>query len=77
MAQKPGFEQRLDRLKEIVDELERGDLPLEDGVDLYKEGMSLAKACSKQLDQARNEVRLVSRELLEDFELDEGEDDDG
>jgi exodeoxyribonuclease VII small subunit len=69
MAKKEeGFEKRLARLKEIVETLERGDLPLEQGVALYKEGLTLAKACGKQLESARNEVKLVSEGLLKEFE---------
>lgn len=69
MAKKEeGFEKRLARLKEIVETLERGDLPLEQGVALYKEGLTLARACGKQLESARNEVKLVSEGLLKEFE---------
>ncbi|QGY38875.1 exodeoxyribonuclease VII small subunit [Pseudodesulfovibrio cashew] len=62
------FETRLDRLKSIVDKLERGDLPLEEGVALYKEGLTLAKACGRQLESARNEVKIVSEGLVKEFE---------
>jgi exodeoxyribonuclease VII small subunit len=65
---KETFESKLDRLKDIVDRLERGDLPLEEGVSLYKEGLTLAKACGKQLESARNEVKVVSDGLLREFE---------
>jgi len=75
---KETFEQRLERLKTIVDQLERGDLPLEEGVALYKEGLKLAKACGKQLEGARHEVKLVSEGLVKEFEALEnlGADDD-
>jgi exodeoxyribonuclease VII small subunit len=62
------FEGRLDRLKEIVERLERGDLPLEEGVSLYKEGLGLAKSCGKQLEEARHEVRIVSEGLVKEFD---------
>ncbi|MGL1862747.1 MAG: exodeoxyribonuclease VII small subunit [Pseudodesulfovibrio sp.] len=65
---KETFENKLDRLKEIVDRLERGDLPLEEGVALYKEGLKLAKACGKQLEGARHEVTIVSEGLVKEFE---------
>ncbi len=66
------FESRLKRLKSIVDKLEHGDLPLEDGVALYKEGLELAKACGKQLENARHEVTIVSQGLIKEFETLEG-----
>lgn len=70
-----GFEKRLARLKEIVETLERGDLTLEQGVALYKEGLTLAKGCGKQLESARTEVNLVSEGLLKEFEALESSDD--
>lgn len=66
------FEQRLERLREIVERLERGELPLEEGVALYKEGLKLAKGCGKQLENARHEVKVVSEGLLKEFETLEG-----
>ncbi|MEF2230625.1 MAG: exodeoxyribonuclease VII small subunit [Pseudodesulfovibrio sp.] len=65
---KATFEERLERLKSIVERLERGDLPLEEGVELYKEGLTLAQACSRQLETARHEVRIVSEGLVKEFE---------
>lgn len=65
---KETFEERLERLKTIVDKLERGDLPLEEGVTLYKEGLKLAKMCGKQLESARHEVKIVSEGLVKEFE---------
>lgn len=62
------FEEKLDRLKEVVERLERGDLPLEEGVALYKEGLELAKTCGKQLENARHEVKVVSEGLVKEFD---------
>ncbi|OEU67190.1 MAG: exodeoxyribonuclease VII small subunit [Desulfovibrio sp. S3730MH75] len=62
------FEERLERLKIIVAGLERGDLPLEEGVALFKEGQALAKSCASQLQKAGNEVKIVSNGLIEDFD---------
>ncbi|MGE4504465.1 MAG: exodeoxyribonuclease VII small subunit [Desulfovibrionaceae bacterium] len=64
---KESFEDRLERLSDIVDDLENGELPLEEGVARFKEGLALARACSKELEAARNEVKLVSEGLLTDF----------
>jgi len=65
---KDTFESRLERLKDVVGKLERGDLPLEEGVALYKEGLELVKACGKQLESARHEVKIVSEGLVREFE---------
>ncbi|MHC1700488.1 MAG: exodeoxyribonuclease VII small subunit [Humidesulfovibrio sp.] len=64
---KESFEKRLERLRGIVDALERGELPLEEGLALYKEGLVLAGDCSRQLESAKNEVRLVQEGLLKEF----------
>lgn len=64
---KTSFEQRLERLKSVVDSLERGDLPLEKALALYKEGLALSGELGRQLETARNEVRLVQDGLLKEF----------
>ncbi|MCJ2164486.1 exodeoxyribonuclease VII small subunit [Pseudodesulfovibrio sp. S3] len=65
---KETFEDRLERLKLVVEKLERGDLPLEEGVALYKEGLELVKACGKQLETARHDVKIVSEGLVREFD---------
>ncbi|MBU1040118.1 MAG: exodeoxyribonuclease VII small subunit [Proteobacteria bacterium] len=64
---KDSFEKRLERLRGIVDALERGELPLEEGLALYKEGLVLAGDCGRQLESAKNEVKLVQEGLLKEF----------
>lgn len=59
---------RLRRLQEVVASLENGELPLEDSVRLYKEGLTLSRSCREQLEKARNEVRLLTEEGLEPFD---------
>ena len=61
------FEKRLERLRGIVDALERGDQPLEQGLALYKEGLVLAGDCGRQLERAKNEVKLVQEGLQREF----------
>ncbi len=55
-AKKVTFEQQLQRLEEIVASLEKGDVPLADSLALFEEGTKLIGACSKQLDQAEQQV---------------------
>ena len=50
------FEQQLARLEEIVAALEKGDAQLADSLALFEEGTKLIAACSKQLDQAEQQV---------------------
>lgn len=62
------FEERLRRLQEVVAALENGDLPLEDSVRLYKEGLTLSRSCREQLEKARNEVRILTEQGFEPFD---------
>lgn len=52
------FEENMQRLQEIVQELERADLSLERNVALYKEGRALVASCRDMLAKARHEISL-------------------
>ena len=55
-AKKMTFEQQITRLEEIVSALEQGDVQLADSLALFEEGTKLIAACTKQLDQAEQQV---------------------
>lgn len=55
-AKKLTFEQQISRLEEIVSALEQGDVQLADSLALFEEGTKLIAACTKQLDQAEQQV---------------------
>ena len=55
-TEKATFEQQLTRLEEIVSALELGDAPLADSLKLFEEGTKLIASCTKQLDQAEQQV---------------------
>ena len=55
-AKKMTFEQQITRLEEIVSSLEQGDVQLADSLALFEEGTKLIAACTKQLDQAEQQV---------------------
>ena len=55
-AKKLTFEQQITRLEEIVSALEQGDVQLADSLALFEEGTKLIAACTKQLDQAEQQV---------------------
>ena len=55
-AKKLTFEQQIARLEEIVSALEQGDVQLADSLALFEEGTKLISACTKQLDQAEQQV---------------------
>ena len=54
--QKMNYEKAVERLEEIVDKLENGNLPLEDMMKLYEEGTVLAAKCAKSLEAAELKI---------------------
>lgn len=53
------FEQAMARLETIVSELERGDLPLDESLKIFEEGIKLSKSCLKMLDEAERKVEIL------------------
>ena len=53
------FEAALARLEEITAELEAGELPLEESIDRFAEGMELARFCNATLEEARGRIELL------------------
>jgi exodeoxyribonuclease VII small subunit len=58
----PGFEESLSSLERIVAQLESGDLPIERALEIFEEGISLARRCQSQLDDAERKVEILLRE---------------
>jgi len=56
------FEESMKRLEEIVQQLEGGDMPLEESLSVFEEGMKLAAFCSRKLEEAEKKVTLLVRE---------------
>lgn len=66
------FEEALDRLQTIVDDLESGDLGLEEAMDAFEEGNELAEICRKRLDEAEGKLEeLLEEDETVEFEVDE------
>jgi len=58
MAKKT-FEQSLKQLENIVHELESGDLPLEQAIKKFEEGMELSKFCSQKLEETERRITVL------------------
>jgi exodeoxyribonuclease VII small subunit len=56
------FEISLSTLEQIVGQLESGDLPLERSLELFEDGVTLARRCQSQLQDAERKVELLLRE---------------
>jgi exodeoxyribonuclease VII small subunit len=72
------FEEALEKLEKIVQDLESGDLSLEDSVKSFEQGIELSKLCKKKLESAEERVKkIVEKEGggfdMELFEEPEGE----
>jgi len=61
MAEKK-FEAALQRLQEIVEELEKGDLPLDQSLKLFEEGIKLSRICTKRLEDAERRVDILIKD---------------
>jgi len=53
------FEEDLKALESVVEQLERGDLSLEDSVRLFEEGMKLSDACKRELEAAEGKIQVL------------------
>lgn len=56
------FEDALKRLDEIVDTLDKGDIPLERSLKIFEEGVRLSRLCNKMLDKAEKKVEILMRD---------------
>jgi len=67
------FEEAMERLEGIVNVLEDGDVPLEEAITKYKEGMELAKICNEKLKSVEEQLTEILKEdgEKESFELEE------
>jgi exodeoxyribonuclease VII small subunit len=61
MAEKK-FEAAMARLEDIVKELETGDLPLEQSLKLFEEGIKLSRICNKRLEEADRRVEILLKD---------------
>ena len=58
-AEAPTFEAAIKRLTEIVQVLERGEIPLEDSLRLFEEGVRLSRVSQQKLDSAEKRVEQL------------------
>jgi exodeoxyribonuclease VII small subunit len=56
---KERFEDALNKLEKIVSKLEEGDIPLEESLKLFEEGIRLSRFCNQKLDEAEKKVEIL------------------
>ncbi|MFL6211873.1 MAG: exodeoxyribonuclease VII small subunit [Pyrinomonadaceae bacterium] len=61
-AQGQTFETSLAALEQIVRELERGDLPLEQSLELFEQGVRLSRECQERLQAAERRIEVLLRD---------------
>ncbi len=54
------FEQRLEKLEALVDQLESGELPLADSLDRFQQGIKLSQQCQTMLTEAQQTIEKLS-----------------
>jgi exodeoxyribonuclease VII small subunit len=59
---KLNFEDSIKQLKEIVERIEQGEIPLQDSLDQYEKGMTLIKHCRTILQKAEERIEKISKE---------------
>ena len=64
------FEESLEKLEEIVNKLENGDVPLDDAIEEFKKAMDLVKICNDKLSDAEESIAKIVKNNgeLEEFD---------
>lgn len=60
------FEEAMTELEEVVEKLEQGDVPLEEAIGMFQEGMALSKLCHEKLEKVEKQMDQI---LHEDGEI--------
>ena len=66
--EKDNFEGKMNKLDKIVEELEKGDINLEESLSKFEEGIKISKECSKILEEAEKKITIL---LEKDGEIEE------
>ena len=61
------YEEAVERLEQILEQLEKGDLTLEQSLEFFEEGVRLTKICSKILDEADARIQVLTKDLNGDI----------
>jgi exodeoxyribonuclease VII small subunit len=57
------FEEKVKKLEEISLKMENPDLTMTDGVDLYEQGVGLAKECFAELNNVKGKINVIRKDL--------------
>jgi len=66
------FEENMENLEKIVQELEKGELNLDESIKKFEEGMQISKKCNEILEEAEKKITILIKKddnlVEEDFE---------
>ncbi|ACV25905.1 exodeoxyribonuclease VII small subunit [Kangiella koreensis] len=65
------FENQLQELESIVEQLEGGELPLDDALKVFEKGVKLSRQCQKLLAEAEQKVTILMDNQEQAFEVDD------
>lgn len=63
------FEDALKKLEKIVEDLEKGELSLDEALKKYQEGVELSRLCAQKLEGAKKKIDLLTKNKKGEFEL--------
>lgn len=65
------FEENLEKLEELVKDLENGNVPLDDAINKYQEAMKIAKICDEKLKKAEDAITKIVKDddTINNFEM--------
>jgi len=72
-ATEPGFEESMARLEQIVEAMQSPELPLDQVIERYEEGMKLISVCAARLEAAEKKIELLTREKSGKFTFSSGQ----
>ena len=70
------FEKAMERLEQIIDDLESGSLSLDESIKVFEEGVDLSKKCHKKLTEAETKVKQLIKNDDGEFEINLFEEDE-
>jgi exodeoxyribonuclease VII small subunit len=63
------FEETLKKLEKIVEDLEKGDLSLDEALKKYQEGIELSRLCAQRLETAKKKIDVLVKNKKGEFEV--------
>ncbi len=74
------FEKAMNRIEQIVEELEKGELDIDKSLEIFEEGIKMSRVCSKKLNEAEQKIEKLTKNqkgelVAELFPADADEDD--